>query len=483
MAFTPYIVHGFGEEAYGALAIVLGIVGYLSFLDLNLGQAALKYVAEFRGEGSLAKINDVAGTIIFLFLGIGIIGGLALLLSVDTISTRFLKIRPDLVQTTRSALYIGAVGFPAILILSAATGIVNGLNRFDITGKMTIGSSILIAVGTVSLIKFGYGIEWVVALNVGASLLGFGVLIRTAKRVMPGLKCKPVFRGKMAGVVLGFASYTVLGRFAFVMTFECDKLLAGVLLGSSYVTFYSVPAMLAKRIMDAITRCAYVTYPMFSELQGRKALEQVTDLYLNASRIVFVLATSIALPLLIFGNKFLVAWMGHEFAGNAGMVMQLSTVALYLVAATQVPSLLLNGLGFVKITGLFALLGAGLSLALIYPLTSIMGMGVDGIAASFLISRIVSVPAFLIVANRKIIGLSIVKLLREVYVRPVILGALVWAVVCVLPIYRVHNIFLTIGAMALTSMLYIASAMIVGLFTNTERQAVITYVRKLSNTA
>src|SRR5690242_8472326 len=75
VVFTPYIVHGFGAEAYGVLAIVLSVVGYLSFLDLNLGEAVVKYVAEYKGEESLEKVTDVIGTSISLFLAIGITGG------------------------------------------------------------------------------------------------------------------------------------------------------------------------------------------------------------------------------------------------------------------------------------------------------------------------------------------------------------------------------------------------------------------------
>jgi O-antigen/teichoic acid export membrane protein len=478
IVFTPYIVNGFGVEAYGVLSIVLAIVGYLSFLDLNLGQAVVKYVAEYQGEGTLAKVNEVIGTTISLFLAIGITGGVALLLSADLISTRFLKIDPHLILAARSVISIGAVGLLATLLLSAITGAVNGLNRFDITGKMTVFSSIVISLGTVALVKFGFGIEWVVALNVATSLLAFGGLVYAAKRVLPGLSVKPVLRGKMTRRILRFGGYTVLSRLAYVINFQGDKVLVGVLLGASYVTFYTVPVTLTQRVMEVISRLAYVTFPLFSELQGRKNLDQIRDLYLSASRIILFFATAIALPLLIFGNRFLAAWMGPEFERNAGLVVQLSTAALYLMAMSQVPSLVLNGLGHVRITGLFSLTGAGLNLALIYPFASIMG--VSGIAASLLVSQIVIVPLFLIFANSKIIRLPMVKLLREVFVRPVILGAFVWVVLKALPIDRIQNIFLLISAMALTGLIYLGLGISIGALSHAERHAIIGYLQALT---
>lgn len=478
IVFTPYIVHGFGEEAYGVLSLVLAIVGYLSFLDLNLQNAAIKYVAEYNGEGNIAKLNGVIGTTISLFLIIGVTGGLALLLSADVISSRFLKIDPNLVPTARSAIFIAAIGFLVTLLLSAATGVINGLNRFDITGKVTIGSSILISLGTVLLVKFEVGIAWVVVLNVATELFGVGLLIFVAKRVLPGLSVKPVLHGNMTRKILRFSGYTFLSRLAYLIKFQGDKILAGVLLGSSSVTFYAVPFMLTQRLMGAVTRLAAVTFPLASELQGKNDLDHVKDLYLNASRIIFVFSTAVALPMLIFGKAFLSAWMGPEFERNTGLVLQLATVALYLDAMTQVPGLVLNGLGYVRITGIFSVTAAGLNLAFIYPVSSIMG--VSGIAASLLLSQLVMNPVFLTYVNRNIFGVPIVKLLKDVYARPAILAVFVGAMAAALPLDGTGNIFLVIGAMALTGLLYFIFAISVGVFSREESQAVISYLQTLT---
>ncbi|MBI5591084.1 MAG: flippase [Deltaproteobacteria bacterium] len=478
---TPYIVNGFGVEAYGILSLVYAIVGNLSFLDLNLGQAVVKYVAEYKGEGSVSRVNEVIGTTIFLFLIIGITGGVALLLSADVILTRFLKIDSNLIPVARSAISIGAVGFLATLLLSAVTGTLNGLSRFDKTGGVTIVSSILVSLGSVLLVKFDFGIEWVVALNVATTLFGFVMLTYAAKRVLPGLSVKPVLVGKMTKTILRYGSYTLLSRLGYLINYQCDKILVGVFLGSSYVTFYTVPIMLAQRIMEAVSKLAYVTFPLFSELHGKKDLDHIRDLYLNASRIILLFATAIALPLLIFGNKFLAAWMGPDFERNTGLVVQISTSALYLISMTYVPSLVLNGLGHVKITGMFSVTSACLNLAFIYPFSSIMG--VSGVAVSLLVSQIVMVPLFLIFANRCIVGCTIVKLLREVHVKPVALGVLLLTAARALPIDGIRNIFLLMGAMALTGILYFAVAICVGAFTHAEKQTAISFLKSFTRRA
>jgi O-antigen/teichoic acid export membrane protein len=145
---------------------------------------------------------------------------------------------------------------------------------------------------------------------------------------------------------------------------------------------------------------------------------------------------------------------------------------------TQVPSLVLNGLGHVRITGFLSVTGAGLNLALIYPLSSIMG--VSGITASLLVSQLVMAPIFLTYVNRKIIGVPMVELLKDVYARPLILAIFVGGVAAALPLDATENIFFVIGAMGLTGLLYFSFAIGIGVFTYAERQTALSYIQALT---
>jgi O-antigen/teichoic acid export membrane protein len=477
LVFTPFIVHGFGVRAYGVLTVTLAIVGYLSLLDLNIDSAVVKYVAQYQSEGSIAKVNEVVGISIVLVTVIGTTGGLALFLSAGEISTRLLRVDPNLIAAARSAISIGAMGFIATLFLSAATSIVNGLNRFHITGVVKIGSSVLISLGTVLLVIFRRGIEWVVFLNVITSLLGVLVLMWAATRLLPGLRFKPVLHSIQIKKILRFCGYTSLGRFSYLMHFHADRIIAGILLGTASVTFYTVPCALIQRIMDIVSRLAYVTYPLVSELQGKNDVGRIRDVYLNSSRLMLAVATAIALPLLIFGNRFLAAWMGPAFERNTGLVLPLTTLALYLNTMSQVPSLVLNGLGYVRITGLFSLASTVVYFAFMYPLAS--SMGVSGIAAALLISRLVIVPIFLMYANHKVIQLPMSKLL-DVYLRPIMLGLFMWLLSMWAPLQRIHNVVVLLCTMAFAGALYLVVALAIGVIKSAEKQAIINYLYALT---
>src|SRR5207253_2884864 len=87
-------------------------------------------------------------------------------------------------------------------------------------------------------------------------LLGIVILMWAARRVVPGLSIKPALHARQMRRMLRFCGYTSLGRLSYLMHFQSDKVILGILLGTSYVTFYSVPLSLILQLLviSKITR-------------------------------------------------------------------------------------------------------------------------------------------------------------------------------------------------------------------------------------
>jgi O-antigen/teichoic acid export membrane protein len=47
----PYVIRGIGVDRFGVLSLALVTVGYLCIVDLGLGRAMTKFVAETLGKG------------------------------------------------------------------------------------------------------------------------------------------------------------------------------------------------------------------------------------------------------------------------------------------------------------------------------------------------------------------------------------------------------------------------------------------------
>jgi len=473
--FMPYIVHQLGAEAYGIYLLIFAIIGYFALLDLDLGQAIIKYVAEYRVGNDYKRINDVVGVTLLLYLVLGLFGSIVICIGSDFIASRLLKIQEYLLPVASLALYIGSFGFILTMLLSAFSSIPKALNRYDITSKVTIVVSLFTTLSTVCLLYIGFGLEAIVILNVLLILLNILAYMLINKRLLPQLKYLPSFDVTAFKTVLSFGLYSSLGRLSGIIQFQMDRILTGAILGASFVTYYFVPFTLVSKAVTLTSQLSGVILPVVSRLHGEKNFQSLIGLYLQSSRLIIAMASSICLPLFLFGKQFLTLWMGCEFAQQSGRVLMLITLALYADAFTNVPSFVVQGLGRPKITGIFAMANAIINLALFYPLAK--SMGVDGIALAFLISSAGIAPIFVFYANNRVLGYSMLRLIKDAYLLPLASLLLVGVPFFFFPEHRIDNILLLLGVMMSVTLLYLLLSALIGVFSKDELRQCYDYVR------
>jgi O-antigen/teichoic acid export membrane protein len=478
---TPYIVHKMGTDVYGILMLIMTIVGYFTLLDLGLGHAVIKYVAEYNAENSQDKINDVIGATLLIFLILGLIGGVALISIAKLLVTQFLKIPPDHIGLAHHAFCIGSAGFFFTLFVSAFQGIPNGLNRYDITGIVTVIAAATTTAGTAFLLYLGFGLLQVVVLHIAISIMGIMAYAIASKRLMPKIRFAPVLKLSVIKKVLHFGIFSLLGRIAYLVNFQADRIVIGALLGVSLVTYYVIPFMLVMRLITITEKVGFVLFPAISELQGSNRFDIINDLYIKSSRVILAVATSICLPLFVFGDRLLALWMGPDFGEKAGLVIFLLTVALYLSTFTHVPTYVVNGIGLPKISGLAALSCALLNLLLVVPLA--IQMGILGVALAFLISNICVTPVFILYVNNKIVKLPLRKLLNESYVKPLLAALLLFLPLVAVRQHQIDSLLLLLIVMVLSGGLYFLVASLVGVFPQQERKVVFDYIRMVMKKA
>ncbi|HJV66422.1 MAG TPA: oligosaccharide flippase family protein [Geomonas sp.] len=471
--FLPYIVRTLGTEGYGLLVLVLSVIGYFAVLDLNLGDAVIKYVAEYHAENDMKKVNEVVGSVLLAYLVLGTVAGVAILLFSGTMVNRLLQIKTALQPAALFAFQIGSAGILLTMLMSALSAIPNALNRYDVTSKATMAMGLLTNLATVSLLYFGFGLREIVILNLLVSLLGIGFYALASKRLLPGLELHPVMNFSAIRRILKYGMFSTLSRLSSMMQFQGVRLLAGIVLGVSAVTFYVVPFSLVSRAMAITFRLAAVIFPVISGMQGQRDFQAVSKLYLKSSRLIFSVSTAICLPLFLFGGRFLSLWMGETFRQQTGLVMLLLTASLYMDSCTNVPSHVLNGLGMPKFCGYFSTFNAVINLLLVYPLSK--WLGINGIALSFLVGHIIVAPTFVIFVTRKL-KLPLMTLLKEVYLMPIIAGMLA-AIPFLILMKAVQGMATLLFVMMAASALYLVICYVTGVFSQEEKEYIIGYLR------
>lgn len=475
--FWPYIVSELGDSSYGVFALVGTVIGYFALLDLGLGNAVVKYVAEYAGQQDDNRIKEVIGSALLIFLLAGLIGALLILAIARVLAARLMKIPPELIDTAYFSFCAASVGFFATILMTLLTSIINGLNRYDISGITMAVMGIVTTIGAVLLLRTGLGLLSLVWLNVTIPLSAAFFYFIVIRRLLPGVPICLLYKPAIIKRLLHFGMYAMLSRLTDVISRQINLLIIGAILGVASVTYYIIPFTILSRLTNLLGRIGMVIFPAISELQGRQQHDTICDLYLTSSRIILSFATAFTIPMLIFGIRFLHLWMGPEFAEQGGVAMLFITIGVFLSQCTNVPTFVVNGLGQPKVSGMAAIASALIFLALMIP-GAIYG-GIVGVAAADAVSAAAVSPIFIWYVNRKVIGLSTPHLLKKVYVRPLLTGIVVAVPLLFVPQARIQNIFIMLLVMGGGMGLYFVIALLLGVYQQRERKVLMDYLVRM----
>jgi len=450
----PYIVTKLGTASYGILTLVLTVIGYFAVLDLGLGNAVIKYVAEYSATKDTKKINEVIGTTLLILILLGLFGGLVILAVSDSLVHSLLKIPPELVPAAYNCFRIGAAGFLVTIILSAVSAVPNGLNRYDITSSVTFFVGTVTMLGTVIVLVLGQGLLQVVCLNFAINLVTLICYPYLLSKLLPGIRLAPVVNIHVLRKVLSYGIYSFLSRVAYLLNYQADRIVMGAFIGVSSITYYVVPFTLVSRVTNITVKIGSVIFPAISELQGHQRYDTISELYLISSKIIFVLSMTICLPLFLCGSRFLTLWMGPDFGSKASTVLLLLTGGLLLNSMTNIPSFVADGLGRPKVTSLAGVAAAVANVGLLIPLTKFYG--ILGAAIAFLVSNAVVCPLFVWYVNSSLLKLSWLRYLKDVLLRPLLVTFFVLLPALFVPKDEITNIYALLGMMSLVSLAYLA---------------------------
>jgi len=88
IAYTPFLIRSLGQSEFGLYSIAAVSIGYLTIMDLGLGNAIIRFTAKYRALGDKETENKLHGmfTVIYTILGfIVAIAGIIMYLNVENL--------------------------------------------------------------------------------------------------------------------------------------------------------------------------------------------------------------------------------------------------------------------------------------------------------------------------------------------------------------------------------------------------------------
>jgi len=323
---TPYIVNKLGADSYGVVILLSTILGYLSFLDLGLSWALIRYLTECASVHDWERFRRIlwSSLIVYAFISLIVVTVFTLIPSQSIL--HFINIPPQLHNTFTIAFLVGIAAWVIGFLTPPPHAILWAYHRLDMTSFLMLISGALQPILTVTALFLGYGI---VGASIATLLTNVTVLITTiwmstrlhrswGKPIWDPQSLKPLFR---------YGGWLNLAQVVIQVAGSVDKILIGSYLSPASVGYYSISISLPLKLW--IIHGAFVSsaFPLIVSLKAHSASSaEVFHLVSRFARSILLLLSPFVLFFIFFGYTFLSAWINDIYARNGLFCIILTSV-------------------------------------------------------------------------------------------------------------------------------------------------------------
>jgi len=411
---VPVTVKGLGDSAYGVIALVGAVTGYLYVLDLGLGQGFVRYLSTFVSLGHGTAMRRLLALVLTWFVAAGAVGAALMWILAPWLVGTLLKVPPELAGQALVAFRLGGAAFGLGLVVSLLSLVPTAFLRYDLVSALNVGFGTATLAGPAILVTLGYGlvpIMWFTVAANGAALVCWSAIIAHLVSGVP--EQGPPLSEYRKGF-LGFSLKNGINRIWSVIQIPTSQMVVGISGGVTAAAYFQVPMLISSKVTGLLYQMSTVLLPTGSQMAAEGEHGQLLALYERSSRLFYVLNASVVGAVAVFSAPLLLHWIGPQYANEGAVAFSLLTLAVGLNAVSMTASQVNMALGRPGVNLAFSLANSVINLGSVYPLTVMFG--ITGTALSSLLAAAV-VPLFLHYSHRHVLDSSTWRVFRDSYLR------------------------------------------------------------------
>lgn len=377
LLLTPILVRQLGIERWGIFTLALALVGVFGMLDLGIGPALTRALAERIGNHEREGEGAMVASAIAMLGAVSVAGSIAAFLAVPALVTRVLNVPPALQDEAIAAMRVLVASAPLVVVNAALWGVLAAHQRFRAANLVSMPVGIFYYLGPVLVLSVWNTLSGAMLALVACRLvntLSYAVLVRP---LLPSFG--PV---RLAAVV-------PLLRIGGWMTFSsalsqalnyADRFLVGAMLTMAAVAFYATPLDLVMRFWIFPVAVAQALLPALAS-SFRSLPAETAALLRRGVLLVGAIVLPAALLLAIFAEPLLRLWLGQAFAAGSAAVARILAVGILFNCLAFAPGSLIEAIGRPELLARFSLVQAVLFL----PLSALLLLlvGIEGAAIAW----------------------------------------------------------------------------------------------------
>lgn len=398
LVLTPFIIRRLGAEAYGVwiLATSFSVLGYLSILTLGIPAALVKRIAEYNAKHESAALNESVNATLLVFGLLGVVGCAGLVAFAPYVD-RVFHVPVSQVPSLVALLYIVAVQTLFDFPTQAFNAIVEGLQRYDISGCIDITRATLYATSVFLLLSSGYGVVALGTLVLTLAAANGLLVLAVSRMLLPewSVKIRPSRRAIRDIASLSLKMFIL--RISAVVYNQMDKAIIGVLLTTTLLTDYDIANRIHSVVLITQGLIASVTMPTSSALHALNDHERLRNLFLKGTKYSSAMSVPVALIAMVLARPMIRTWIGPDFVRATGLT-QLFLVYLVFWSLCHVGQNMMIGMDRIDAVTRIGILGLVINLTVSIVATA--RIGVTGVVWGTLCGNAVSCVLYLLLYVR-----------------------------------------------------------------------------------
>lgn len=386
LLLTPFLIGELGEHDYGLWILIISVLGWFNIINLGFPSAVQRHITLALENADHQKVNVVFSTSLILFGILGIFAAAGLL---------FFALFPSIFgvdsldqSTLALALAIFSLKVLWDFLMNAIHGFFAGLLRYDIDANISSFNAIAKAL-LVYLLVTDLNIMGAIIATLAADFIANILKVIYAKRIYPRLS----FSYKNAQwdevkALFAFSKHVIAAGIAKSINTKADPILVTKLFDLSSVAVYSIAVRLTSHVQAFVSSVTGIFSPVFTRMAAKNI--DMEQMFNRTVSINFFVATTLFLPLLIFGGLFIRLWVGDRFIDSIVLLSFLAFSFICFSISEAVKNILFAQAKHQLIT-IINLIGAIFNIILSVVLAQKWGLlGIAaGTAIGFFISEII----------------------------------------------------------------------------------------------
>lgn len=385
---TPILIHGLGDATYGIWSIVITLSGYYGLVNLGIGTAGTKYIAESDARHDERSVRTILATSLSTYVIMAV--------AVVVISVLMAYWFPSFFGTgghTETVIFwvVFLTGLKVAVQLLGATfrSAIHARKRFDLANMLGIASQVILAVCIVLIVRTGGGL-----VEMAIAMLCVGILTQVSTYLiarywvrLPRASWR-YFDRDVRRTLFRFGSLTVLTQFAKRMGTYSGGIIIGVFLGPAAVAYYAVAESISRKCTALGKAVNQVTMPVASQFDAQQHKTGLVELTILGPRVLLAMALFLATMLCVLGHSFISHWISPDFAARSYPVFCILSLALLVKLPSNGIHSALVGMGRVGFLGLLSVFEGTATVLLGIALVSTVG--IVGMAWAILVPQLIA---------------------------------------------------------------------------------------------